>query len=206
MRRVVIRRSTSAVTKLQPCSLVQAGGGRGLRFRVCPCATEVNTSPLYSDSCACALCSFGPPKAKVHFPLTNCLQQMWELHAAPAHTHIHTEAYLKPSNEICNVVISFLSFKGGIERREGLGLYYHTPWREGQGHGGRKGLLKEKWGGVWPLYNPCIQGKRTGGGMAGFNRVKLIGIDLRNEVGGDYLKPQEQLWALEPILNWRNRE
>lgn len=59
------------------------------------------------------------------------------------HAHTHTQAYLKPSNEICNVVISFLSFKGGIERREGLGLYYHTPWREGQGHGSIKGLLKE---------------------------------------------------------------
>lgn len=54
------------------------------------------------------------------------------------------EAYLKPSNEICNVLISFLSFNRGIERREGLGLYYHTVWREGQGHGRRKGLLKEK--------------------------------------------------------------
>lgn len=49
----------------------------------------------------------------------------------------HTEAYLKPSNEICNVLISFLSFDGGIERREGLGLYYHTLWREGQ-----KGVIK----------------------------------------------------------------
>lgn len=68
--------------------------------------------------------------------------------ACSAGTHRHTQAYLKPSNEICNVVISFLSFKGGIERREGLGLYYHTPWREGQGHGSRKGLLKETRGGV----------------------------------------------------------
>lgn len=42
-----------------------------------------------------------------------------------------TEAYLKPSNEICNVLISFLSFDGGIGRREGLGLYYHTLWMEG---------------------------------------------------------------------------
>lgn len=62
--------------------------------------------------------------------------------------HAHTQAYLKPRNEICNVVISFLSFKGGIERREGLGMCYHTPWREGQGHGSRKGLLKEMRGGV----------------------------------------------------------
>lgn len=68
--------------------------------------------------------------------------------ACSAGTHRHTQAYVKPSNEICNVVISFLSFKGGIERREGLGLYYHTPWREGQGHGSRKGLLKETRGGV----------------------------------------------------------
>lgn len=50
-----------------------------------------------------------------------------------------TEAYLKPSNEICNVLISVLSFSGGIERREGLGLYYHTLWREGPEHGRRKG-------------------------------------------------------------------
>lgn len=28
-----------------------------------------------------------------------------------------TEAYLKPSNEICNVLIAFLSFHGGIEKR-----------------------------------------------------------------------------------------
>lgn len=64
--------------------------------------------------------------------------------ACSTHTHTHTEAHLKPSNEICNVVLSFLSFKGGIERRGGLGLYYHTPWREGPAYGGRKGLLKEK--------------------------------------------------------------
>lgn len=69
---------------------------------------------------------------------------MRELHAAQA----HTQAYLKPSNEICNVLISFLSFDGGIERREGLGLYYHTLRREGRGHGSRMGLLKKKREGV----------------------------------------------------------
>lgn len=46
--------------------------------------------------------------------------------AAAAH-----RAYLKPRNEICNVLISLLSFREGIEMREGLGLYYHTVWREG---------------------------------------------------------------------------
>lgn len=73
-------------------------------------------------------------------PLNYCKQLMRQLYAAQA----RTEAYRKPSNEICNVLISFLSFDGGIERREGLGLYYHTlwreGWREGQGHGRRKGL------------------------------------------------------------------
>lgn len=55
-----------------------------------------------------------------------------------------SQAYLKPGNEICNVLISLLSFDGGIGRREGLGLYYHTlsreAWREG-----RTGTWKEKW-------------------------------------------------------------
>lgn len=55
-----------------------------------------------------------------------------------------TEAYLKPSNEICNVLISFLSFNGGIERREGLGLYYHTLWREGRGREGERGYERRR--------------------------------------------------------------
>lgn len=60
-------------------------------------------------------------------PFTYCKQLMRYSYASQA----CTEAYLKPSNEICNVLISFLSFNGGIERREGLGLYYHTLWRDG---------------------------------------------------------------------------
>lgn len=75
------------------------------------------------------------------------------LYAAQA----RTEAYLKPSNEICNVLISFLSFNGGIERREGLGLYYHTLWREGRGREGERGYEGERERErVWAAFNPCM--------------------------------------------------
>lgn len=43
-----------------------------------------------------------------------------------------------PSNGICNVLLSLLSFIAGIERRDGLGLYYHRVWREGQGMDGER--------------------------------------------------------------------
>lgn len=44
------------------------------------------------------------------------------------------------------MLISLLSFSGGIERREGLGLYYHTLWTEGWGEwmGGGAALLKQR--------------------------------------------------------------
>lgn len=57
------------------------------------------------------------------------------------------------------MLISFLSFGGGIERREGLGLYYHTveggtgPWKE-------KGVMKGEERGVWAVYNPYTSGGR----------------------------------------------
>lgn len=54
-----------------------------------------------------------------------------------------TQAYLKPGNEICNMLISLLSFDGGIGRRGGLGLYYHTLSREAWRQG-RTGTWKEK--------------------------------------------------------------
>lgn len=54
------------------------------------------------------------------------------------------------------MLISFLSFDRGIERREGLGLYYHTLWREGQGHGRRIGVMKVEER-VWAVYNHYVE-------------------------------------------------
>lgn len=75
-----------------------------------------------------------------------------------------TEAYLKLSNEICNMLISFLSFGGGIGRSEGLGLYYHTVWMEGRtGAWKEKGVMEGEEG-AWAVYNPPICGENRHGG------------------------------------------
>lgn len=57
------------------------------------------------------------------------------------------------------MLISFLSFNGGIERREGLGLYYHTLWREGRGREGERGYERRRERErerVWAAFNPCM--------------------------------------------------
>lgn len=78
------------------------------------------------------------------------------------------------------MLISFLSFDGGIERREGLGLYYHTLWREKGVMKGGEGRLRQF---IIPICRENAQVDIAAGGIC-TDKLMKINVGIRDDEEG----------------------